>query len=124
MPIKPENAKRYPTNWKEVRERIRKRAGDRCEECGVPNGAHRISGREEWTTDLMQVDIWVCCDELKVTKIVCTTMHLDHQPENCSDENLRFACQRCHLRYDAAHHQQSAYHSRRKGKAIDMFEAN
>jgi 5-methylcytosine-specific restriction endonuclease McrA len=29
--------------------------------------------------------------------------HLDHVPENCGDENLRFWCQRCHDTYDAVH---------------------
>ena len=39
MPIKPENRRRYPANWPEIRERIRARSGNRCEWCGVPNGA-------------------------------------------------------------------------------------
>lgn len=99
MPIKPENLARYPANWKEIRARIQARAGDRCEECGVQNYSLRGA-----------------------TKIVCTTAHLDHQPENCSDDNLRFWCQRCHLAYDAEHHQQTAYATRRRGRALDMFE--
>ena len=35
-------------------------------------------------------------------------MHLDHTPENVTDGNLRAACQRCHLLYDAAHHAETA----------------
>ena len=31
MPIKPENRKRYPTNWKEIRKDILKRADNKCE---------------------------------------------------------------------------------------------
>jgi hypothetical protein len=31
-------------------------------------------------------------------------MHLDHQPENCAEENLRPACQACHLSFDSEHH--------------------
>lgn len=31
MPIKPENRAKYPTDWQEIRERIRLRSGDRCE---------------------------------------------------------------------------------------------
>lgn len=124
MPISAENRARYPANWKAIRARIQARAGDKCEQCAVPNGAYRIRGREQFTFDLMQVEAWTCCDELKVSKIVCTTAHLDHQPENCADENLKFLCQRCHLSYDAEHHQQSAYKSRRKGRAADMFEVS
>lgn len=100
MPIKPENKARYPANWKHIRARIQKRAGNKCEECGVQNGSLRGS-----------------------TVIVCTTAHLDHQPENCSDDNLRFWCQKCHLSYDQKHHLQTAYQTRREGKAIkDLLE--
>lgn len=99
MPIRPENRARYPANWKEIRARIQERAGDCCEECGVPNGSLRGA-----------------------TTIVCTTAHLDHTPEHCDDDNLRFWCQRCHLAYDQVHHQQTAYANRRAGKAVDMFE--
>lgn len=123
MPIKPENKARYPKDWKAVRARIQARAGDKCEKCGVPNGAFRISrgpNAGEWTTDPMQCETWVCCDEEKVTRIVCTTAHMDHHPENCDDENLMFLCQKCHLAYDQHEHQQSAYASRKKGKAIDF----
>ena len=41
MPIRPENKARYPKNWKEIADRIRKRARNRCEcrgECGIDHG--------------------------------------------------------------------------------------
>jgi len=85
MPIKRENRARYPKDWKAIRARIQARAGDRCESCAVVNGSFRTTGT-------------------KTVRIVCTTAHLDHQPENCDDSNLRFLCQRCHLRYDHQHH--------------------
>ena len=53
------------------------------------------------TTNLMQVETWDVCDGDKIAKIVLTVGHLDHQPENCADENLKAWCQRCHNRYDA-----------------------
>ena len=34
MPIKPENRKRYPANWKEIRARILERDGHQCAWCG------------------------------------------------------------------------------------------
>lgn len=46
MPIKPENKDKYPDNWFEIRERIRKRAGDRCEFCGVHNHAMGYRDKE------------------------------------------------------------------------------
>jgi hypothetical protein len=42
------------------------------------------------------------------TKIVLTTAHLDHTPENCADDNLMAMCQGCHLHYDRDHHAETA----------------
>lgn len=39
MPIKPENKKLYSPNWKEISGRVRTRAGNKCEKCGVANYA-------------------------------------------------------------------------------------
>ena len=97
MPIKPENRKRYPANWKEIRAGILKRADDRCEFCGVKN--HSMVERPGKATR---------------TRIVLTVAHLDHQPENNDPENLRALCQKCHLRYDHDHHQRNARETRRQ----------
>lgn len=107
MPIRPENRDRYPKDWPDIRFRILRRAGYRCEgspkfpDCRVPQGeAHPETG----------------------SRVVLTIGHLDHTPENCADENLRAWCQRCHLHYDRVHHQQTAYETRRDGKASgDLF---
>jgi hypothetical protein len=48
--------------------------------------------------------------------VVLTVAHLDHQPENCADDNLKAMCQRCHLRYDVPHHQRNAAATRRTKK--------
>ena len=32
--------------------------------------------------------------------MVLTVAHLDHQPENVDDDNLRAWCQKCHNTYD------------------------
>jgi len=101
MPISAENQKRYPKNWKEISFRIRHfRAGGKCEHvidgerCNAENGrAHPITG----------------------STVVLTVAHLDHQPENCADDNLEAMCQRCHLRYDSHHH-------RACDKTKDMFK--
>jgi hypothetical protein len=103
MPIKKENLARYPRNWREIVEEIRERSGNRCEgspafpDCRAPNGKpHPVTG----------------------SIVVLTTGHLDHTPENVDRENLRHWCQRCHLVYDAKHHAQTAYQTRREGKAV------
>lgn len=123
MPIKPENRGRYPANWLEIRERIRTRAGDACERCKVPNGATIYRERDGTWHHTFDGDNTPVDMGFKVVRIVCTTAHLDHTPENCGDDNLRFWCQRCHLMYDAEHHQQTAAATRREGKAIgDLFK--
>lgn len=85
MPIRPENRARYPKDWKRISREVRESAGNRCEgspaypDCRAENGKpHPITG----------------------SKVVLTTAHLDHTPENCERENLRAWCQLCHNTYD------------------------
>lgn len=40
-------------------------------------------------------------DDITGPCIVLTVMHLNHQPEDCGDDNLLHGCQGCHNRYDA-----------------------
>lgn len=142
MPIKAENLARYPADWPQIRARIQQRAGNKCENCGVENYAlggrtsdgefHRAHATEERMLRLVWPEpgeTWWCGagkgNLLRIIRIVCTTAHLDHVPENCSDNNLRFWCQRCHLSYDAQHHARTAYETRRKGLAMtDLFESS
>lgn len=86
MPIRPEMKARYPKNWKDISKARREAAGNRCEgspaypDCRAENGKpHPVTG----------------------STVVLTVAHLDHKPENCSAENLRAWCQRCHNTYDA-----------------------
>lgn len=110
MPIKPENKNRYPGNWSKIVERIRMRADNKCENCGVPNYSfiNRIT-REQCLRD----------DENAI-RIVCTTAHLDHTPENCEDSNLKFLCQKCHNNYDIKHRKETRYYTKMK----DQLEMN
>lgn len=134
MPIKPENAKRYPPDWQKIRQRILERASHRCEKCGLGNywwgyrdteGVFHLTGFNE-----RKANYWPALSEIeqqppadqKIFVIVLTIAHLDHIPENCDPENLRAWCQKCHLDYDKEHHQQTAYQTRREGKAVaDLF---
>ena len=98
MPIHPDNQRLYPDDWDAISYRIRfDRAGGRCE-CRGECGLHR--GRR--------------CEERHGTnaawahgRVVLTVTHLDHDPTNCEDSNLRAMCNRCHLRYDTEHHKAS-----------------
>ena len=128
MPIKPENRARYPKNWKQIVAAVRERSGDRCEgspdfpDCRRPNGWLLNKRTGEVTDDGCVAEVWALDDEDPVIKIVLTTAHLDHIPENCDLSNLRHWCQRCHLNYDAEHHRNNAAESRRMRKAIgDLF---
>lgn len=87
MPIRPENRGRYPKDWKQIRERILARAGNRCEGSPAYPDCRAINGME-----LRRLDRGI---------VVLTIAHLDHTPENCDDDNLRAWCQRCHNTYDA-----------------------
>lgn len=93
MPIRPENAARYPANWPEISWAVKQEAGWRCEgspaypECRAGHGwPHPATGAD----------------------VVLTVGHLDHNPENCVRENLRAWCQRCHNTYDRAHRRATA----------------
>ncbi|MCD0160312.1 hypothetical protein IHN63_03225 [Deinococcus sp. 6YEL10] len=88
MPIRPENRKLYPSNWKDLAASIRERAGNACEgipaypDCRAANHEpHPVTG----------------------SHVVLTTAHLDHDPRNNEPANLKALCQRCHNTYDAAH---------------------
>lgn len=113
MPIRPENRARYPKDWPAISASIRERAGDRCEclgECG--RGTHNgrcpnCQGESAYGTG---------------SRVVLTTAHLDHTPENCDPSNLRSMCQGCHLHYDKEHHQRTAYATRKaRANTTDMF---
>ena len=133
MPIRASERARYPANWKAISARIRfERAEGRCEctgmcssthwddddkpgRCNAPHGEWIIRSRvepESWA--LMPRPL---SQGQKPIKVILTVAHLDHQPENCADENLLAMCQRCHLRYDAGLHVHNARETRRKKKA-------
>lgn len=121
MPIKPENRARYPANWaSEIRPAILARAKECCEQCKAKNGSvvcREMSGESYMTEDGYVFDSsnGDCLGRARLydypagryVTIVLTVAHLDHRPENCDPENLRAWCQRCHLRYDQAHHNES-----------------
>jgi hypothetical protein len=98
MPIRPENRARYPRDWKAVSAAIRARAGGRCE-CEGECGLHRTTPGPRRCVEQNGE-----AARFAKGKVVLTVAHLDHTPENCQPSNLKAMCQRCHLRYDVAHH--------------------
>jgi len=111
----------YPPNWKtEIVPRIKARAGNCCEECGVFN--HSLIKRGKGSQYRL-----ICDNEremikakvnhagythagaikaLGFTKVVLTIAHLKHDKLNwdVKAEDLKALCQRCHLRLDIKHH--------------------
>lgn len=131
MPIRSEQRKCYPADWPAISRRVRAEAGNRCEWCGAPNG-QTIKRVDRWWYDA-EADGWR--DELgalwpdleerepRMVRIVLTVAHLDHDPRHCDRSNLRALCQRCHLRYDAAHHASTARRTRaRKSGQLELIE--
>lgn len=104
MPIRPENRERYPANWRAISLAIRRdRAHWRCECPGVC-GTDHVEGR--------CLAVQYQPHPITGSRVILTTAHLDHQPENCDPANLLALCQRCHLRYDRHHHAQTAARTR------------
>jgi len=103
LPIKPENEALYPPDWLDISARIRTRAGGCCEgspgffpDCRAKNyEPHPVTG----------------------SVVVLTVAHLNHDPADNRDENLRAMCQRCHNTYDQKHRQDNATKTRRAKKA-------
>lgn len=108
MPIKPENVKRYPANWREISIGVREGAGWKCE--GIP-GEPPCRARQGYPHPITGAIVML------------TVAHLDHQPENCDPENLRALCQRCHNRYDQPHRRKNAGQTRRAAKQnLELFQ--
>lgn len=96
MPIRPENRDRYPKDWPAISRRIRfDRAEGQCE-CSGECGRNTHEGRCPNTHGGKAYGTG--------SKVILTTAHLNHTPEDCGDDNLRAMCQGCHLHYDRDHH--------------------
>ena len=108
MPIKPENRKRYPKNWKEIRQQILERANNRCEICGVENHSEYVRKKDG-----------------KICRHVLTIAHIyDDRPEACGPDNLKALCCFCHNGIDAkmrAEHRKKTM-AEKKNKGIMALE--
>lgn len=106
----------YHPDWKNIARQIREQAGNKCEFCGVPNGAHGARDRHgkwhDWPDyELYNSDVgWSLWPDgpPDPVRIVLTTAHLCWK--TCADKkcidptHLRSLCQRCHLNWDREHH--------------------
>ncbi len=131
MPIKPENKGRYPKDWPLISKRIRERAGNQCEVCGIANGLQgwRVADGTFYTVEQFaeshinpkhEDELCRKADRHPVT-IVLTVAHLNHTPEDCAEDNLKAMCQCCHNRYDAPHRLANARRTRALKKSLPLF---
>ena len=122
MPIKPENKKLYPKNWKEIRQKILQRAGNKCEFCGVENltWGYRNEKGDFIISEGMQQEADMLGGE-HIFRIVLTIAHLDYNPQNNNPENLKALCQKCHLNYDKKHHAETRRKSKINKNQISLF---
>jgi 5-methylcytosine-specific restriction endonuclease McrA len=140
MPIRPERRALYPADWRAISEGVRQRAGHRCEFCSVRNRAwgwrddagefHEVAKRAFRGQYIAPpFDLAMTCAggevrTVRIIKIVLTSAHLNHDPSDCRDENLKALCQRCHLRYDAASKRERRVERERAAAAGgDLLEA-
>lgn len=136
---------RYPLNWNAISLDIRRnRAGNRCEWCGVPNGALIV--RKPKTDEYLIVDHdgycmyrwpdgrWIRLSELPEgfdydhdIKVVLTVHHIGipypdgtagnpHDKMDIRPDNLAALCQRCHLNADLPIHIENARKTRLRKK--------
>lgn len=84
----------YPDNWDEIALRIKEKAGWICQGCGKQC---RKPG-----------------EPFDTHKRTLTVAHLNHDPGDCREENLKALCAPCHLRYDAAHHVETRKRKKRR----------
>lgn len=93
MPIRPENAKRYPSSWRAMVAQAANRSGGQCEcdgKCGHVHEGGRcdaVNGKPHPVTGSI---------------VVLTLAHEQGVPlEETSIDRMFHACQRCHNCYDA-----------------------
>ena len=130
MPISAEKMKFYPggstrsKEWQAIREQVRKRSGDKCEACGLANGALILRSKDGavyfvdddlgscvgWVRDANTGEkiehVWLMetprieWQDFAVS-IVLTVAHLHENDEATTDiDRLRHLCQKCHNSYD------------------------
>lgn len=112
----PLDYKEYPADWNKIRERILIRAKDCCEQCGLKNHkliykfdrSYILDGDQLHLNSLMDMGLTKlkALKMLKLTEIVLTIAHLNHDKENhqVTDDRLKALCQKCHLQYDLPRH--------------------
>ncbi len=109
MPTRKEFRHFYETEeWFTIREKVKERAGDRCERCNAKNGAvgyFTLLGR--FTEISFHSRYQAEQQGYKVITIQCGCAHRNNVPGDDRLENLVWLCRGCHLKMDKNHHRRS-----------------
>lgn len=117
----------YPPDWEAISLQVREDAGQRCEWCGVDNGATGARSLNGIWYDEDDIDgmnsyegLRLFGDYPKIIRIVLTVHHIDADKTNNQRSNLVALCQRCHLNADRPHHlaNAAATRTRKRHEAI------
>ena len=81
----------YPSNWDELAQACKQRAGWQCEHCGIAQGSQVVSERTG-----------------VVYTIYLAAAHLNHDPWNPLP-HLAALCPSCHARYDWSWHERQRW---------------
>jgi 5-methylcytosine-specific restriction endonuclease McrA len=81
---------RYPSNWEEISLGVKEQADWRCQYC------QRQCQRPGESLEQLRQRI----GKAKPRQYLLTVAHLDQNPGNCEEDNLKALCTVCHLRYD------------------------
>lgn len=137
----PMNRSLYPDDWKAISLRIRtERAGNKCEQCGVANGAWIARFQDDparWVDLANEEELYRTGEEdlLAPVTVVLTVHHIGvdkpdgtpgspHDKMDCRDENLIALCQRCHLLADQPHHIKKRRVTRKKNRLNAIAQAH
>jgi hypothetical protein len=107
----------YPSNWPQISRRVRfERAAGICQGCGrphrmtircLPDGRWFDPAQNTWRNGRGRPAPWpdlVETAQIRHTRVALAAAHLDHNPGNNRQRNLRSLCQRCHMIHDRPHH--------------------
>jgi hypothetical protein len=136
MPIRPQFKWLYPIDWPQLSATIRfKRAKGCCEGCCRPHGRivqhlgngrwwdeERLIWRDGRGRPLPRLKVAADAPGTRSTRVVLATAHLDHDPTNNRERNLKALCQRCHMINDREEHRRRRWLTYRMRRAMgDLF---
>ncbi|MEM7537435.1 MAG: HNH endonuclease [Chloroflexota bacterium] len=114
----------YPDDWDKIALGVKVAANWTCTQCGRPcrepkrDWAEFIHTLRTEHGDEMANEVTI-----KPVRFVLTVAHLDRNPANSDESNLKALCTVCHLRYDAPHNAQNATKTRRRKREQRAKEA-